>query len=557
MNINILVVDDDEIFNQIIYSFLQIKLAKAISVFSLQQAREYLSRHLPDLIILDNYLSDGIGFELLEDMQRAGQNIPVMLITADEDQDLMVEYFKKGVTEYILKPLNLELMWLKLVLLMKNHNLHLQVIEKSQALQKLLDEIAHEQQLARYVYEHMTDNTQPTNGLVNSLMRASTTFNGDILLSARAPNGNVYTLLLDATGHGLAAAISVLPLVSIFRTMVQKSLSLAIIVFELNQKLAREMPDDRFVAAILLEIDPHQGLLNIWNGGMPDVLLLDQHSQVINQIISQHMPLGILDSQQFSTATYSVKIDLIAQLLMFSDGLIEQVDDNGACFGMPRVIGSISDCSYSDDIVINLERDFDAFLGTGEQGDDISICHINIIDLLAGQDQVTLDIIKQEPKSGSTNLTMGVMGQQLSKFDLLGSMDNFMRMADVPIPLRQRTFTICSELFCNALDHGVLGLDSAIKNEEGGFMRFYEEKGLRMERLNPSDKIELNFNYDQLEKNITICVTDSGAGFNKDNINLNTSELSGRGLMLIEKLANQVHIQAPGNSTSVVINASD
>ena len=556
MNINILVVDDDEIFNEMTCSFLKLKQAKPIAAFSLQQAREYLSKHLPELIILDSNLKDGVGLELLEDIVNTGHDIPVMLVTAESDQNLMVKYFENGVTEYILKPLDVNLMWLKIVLLIENHNLKLHDIKQSKALHKLLEQKEQEEQLARHVYEHMTDNAGPGNNLFNSLMRSSMTFNGDYLISARAPNGNVYTLLVDATGHGLAAAISVLPLVSIFRSMVHKSLSLAYIVFELNKKLERETPDDRFVAGILLELDLQQGLLNIWNGGMPDVLLLNQDGQIIDRGISKHMPLGILNTQLFSTEVYSVKTKHIAHLVMFSDGLIEQNNEAGEYFGMQRVVSSILDSPNPHDLIENLERDFDTFLGPTEQVDDVSVCHIDIIGLFAGYAQKALEKNGHESKSGCTSLNMIVMGQQLSIFDMPGSIDNLMKMADIPITLRQRTITICSELYCNALDHGVLGLNSALKNEEDGFMQFYEEKELRMEKLKPSDKIELCFNYDQAEQKITLSITDSGAGFDNDKINLNTGELSGRGLMLIEKLSDKVHIQSPGNNTSVVIKCS-
>ena len=41
-------------------------------------------------------------------------------------------------------------------------------------------------------------------------------FNGDLVLTAPAPNGGVYVLAGDFTGHGLSAAIGSLPVTEIF-----------------------------------------------------------------------------------------------------------------------------------------------------------------------------------------------------------------------------------------------------------------------------------------------------------------------------------------------------
>lgn len=44
-------------------------------------------------------------------------------------------------------------------------------------------------------------------------------------------------------------------------------------------------------------------------------------------------------------------------------------------------------------------------------------------------------------------------------------------------------FTIIKELFVNALDHGLLGLDSNIKNGPDGFSNYVVERQKRLEAM--------------------------------------------------------------------------
>ncbi len=80
-------------------------------------------------------------------------------------------------------------------------------------------------------------------------------FSGDIVAASRSPGGHFYALLADATGHGLAAAISVLPVLALFYRMTKLNRSVQEIVLELNQQLKESMPVGRFVAVTLICLD--------------------------------------------------------------------------------------------------------------------------------------------------------------------------------------------------------------------------------------------------------------------------------------------------------------
>ncbi|QFI38202.1 response regulator [Moritella marina ATCC 15381] len=58
----------------------------------------------PDLILLDVYLPDGNGLDILRDLRQQQHACDVILITADRDSDTLQAAMRGGVVDYILKP---------------------------------------------------------------------------------------------------------------------------------------------------------------------------------------------------------------------------------------------------------------------------------------------------------------------------------------------------------------------------------------------------------------------------------------------------------------------
>ena len=121
---------------------------------------------------------------------------------------------------------------------------------------------------------------------------------------------------------------------------------------------------------------------------------------------------------------------------------------------------------------------------------------------------------------------------------------------------RQAIFLIISELFTNALEHGVLELDSAIKATPEGFMRYYEAKEMRMQIVQ-AGRIRLLFQHEPTEKGgrLTIKVVDSGSGFDwrarQQDLAENTG-FCGRGLKLLDSLCSRLTYHGRGNRVTAV-----
>ncbi|MOA07760.1 hypothetical protein D3C78_1274770 [compost metagenome] len=116
-------------------------------------------------------------------------------------------------------------------------------------------------------------------------------------------------------------------------------------------------------------------------------------------------------------------------------------------------------------------------------------------------------------------------------------------------------YTVLAELYSNALEHGVLGLDSSLKRDAEGFARYYRE---RSERLGALEAGYVRFNLQLLPEGrggrLIVQVQDSGKGFDLAGVlagPTSMDSLCGRGLTLVSKLAAHCEPGEGGNGIHV------
>ena len=101
----ILAVDDAAIILQRITNTLE-EYYSVITVNSGVRALKFLEIEKPDLILLDIRMAPKDGFETLREirsMEGRADN-PVIMLTGVEDSSFVMEGFKLGISDYILKP---------------------------------------------------------------------------------------------------------------------------------------------------------------------------------------------------------------------------------------------------------------------------------------------------------------------------------------------------------------------------------------------------------------------------------------------------------------------
>lgn len=103
---NILIVEDDSTFAQLLDGFLSKNDYKTTLANSVKSGWLHLEHSYFDLVLLDYRLPDGVGLDLLVKMR--GQNIqtPVIIMTSFNDVRTAVNAMRSGAFDYITKPVN-------------------------------------------------------------------------------------------------------------------------------------------------------------------------------------------------------------------------------------------------------------------------------------------------------------------------------------------------------------------------------------------------------------------------------------------------------------------
>ena len=73
---------------------------------SLDTALAALNQKSPDIVILDFNLGGGNGVELVENMRQRLPNTPVISVTEQRDTRVLVQAMRRGIYDYLLKPIN-------------------------------------------------------------------------------------------------------------------------------------------------------------------------------------------------------------------------------------------------------------------------------------------------------------------------------------------------------------------------------------------------------------------------------------------------------------------
>ncbi len=143
----------------------------------------------------------------------------------------------------------------------------------------------------------------------------------------------------------------------------------------------------------------------------------------------------------------------------------------------------------------------------------------------------------------------------LHYFDIREFSKTLITQLAMPEASGQRLYMVLIELFSNALEHGILELDPALKEDPAGFLEYYQQREQRIDSLTDGNiKLTIGYVDNGQQHNLNIIVTDSGKGF--DYIHrlptfTGKQQSSGRGTALVEALCNDIHFYGDGNCVNV------
>lgn len=115
----ILIAEDDSELSQLFSHVLSKHDYEVTAVENGAEALDALHREYYDLLISDIMMPVMNGYELVNSLRASGQNIPVLMITAKGSFDDMEQGFLSGTDDYMVKPVNINEMVLRVSALLR------------------------------------------------------------------------------------------------------------------------------------------------------------------------------------------------------------------------------------------------------------------------------------------------------------------------------------------------------------------------------------------------------------------------------------------------------
>jgi CheY-like chemotaxis protein len=379
-SLHVLVVDDTQTNRQILAVFLR-KLGHRVDLAEDgARAVEMFAAVAYDLVIMDVMMPVMDGYEATRRIKAiCGERwVPVVFLSALDKDESLVSGLDAGGDDYLPKPVNFVVLEAKLRSLSRTILLYRELEKTRRDLQAYYDERETENLLAVEILDQLMRRPGLVDPTLHYWMSPATHFSGDVAAAARTADGRFYVLLADATGHGLAAAISVLPVLTLFYDIVNICLPVPRLVAKINDQLRAALPVGRFVACACVCVDPAHGECEFWVGGMPAVLLLDAAGQVVREVAATHLPLGIEEMDWRAAAGEMLPLPAGGgQLVLLSDGLLEARNAAGEEFGRARLHAALAGVPSAQRLEAVRDAIF-AHLGEAAPHDDVTLILIDL-----------------------------------------------------------------------------------------------------------------------------------------------------------------------------------
>lgn len=557
-SLKILVADDTDADRLILETIVRKEGHQVFSAKNGLEAVAIFKQEHPDIVLLDALMPELDGFDAARQIKDlAGDElVPIIFLTSLQDTDSLVHCLDAGGDDFLSKPYNRVILKAKIKSFNRMRGLHNTMIMQRDELSQHHHRLLQEQAVAKQVFDNVAHSGCLNASNVRFFLSSLAVFNGDVVVAAIRPNGNMMVLLGDFTGHGLPAAIGAMPLASTFYGMVHKGFSMSDVLREINKKLKTILPIGLFCCATMIDFNFRRKRIKVWNGGLPAGVIYRGSDKTIIPLRSTHLPLGVLHDKSFKDDVQVYDLELHDRIFMWSDGIHEARNFEGDMFGEERLFQLFMENDSSESVFDEVLLGVKNFIGSGEQDDDLSMIEIH------------MDSPENLNHSGYTFNEQDLLAQVEWEMRFEVKPTSFKSFDPLPFLLNVLTeepdlrgfsgslYTILAELYSNALEHGVLGLSGDLKKSPEGFTEYYT---LREKLLNEITEgfVHIYFAYSSnLDGGtLTLRIEDSGEGFDftsRQGKELSITGYSGRGIGIVEKLCKTVRYYGSGNKVEVV-----
>jgi phosphoserine phosphatase RsbU/P len=380
----ILIVDDEPFNVEYLKQELEELNYDTITANNGQDALDKVLAQSPDLVLLDIMMPLMDGFEVLSRLKAdpAVRDIPVIIISADNNLQSVVRGIQLGAEDYLPKPFEPTLLHARIS----------SCLEKKQLrdLQQLyLKGLEHELDIARDIQMSFLPSELPVvDGWESAVFfKAAREVAGDFYDSFTLPDGNLACVIGDVCGKGVGAAL----FMALFRSLIRaastsdiacsgkdiKALAptelLQYVISFTNHYITETHGDANMLFSTVF-----MGVFNLQAGTMTYINCGNEPPLLIRKggVVAALLPTGPVVGV-FPDASFSVKeipMEINDLLLAFTDGIPDALNVDNISFSNERLQQLLSgDITTPEALLERIKKELQQFIGAAGQFDDITM----------------------------------------------------------------------------------------------------------------------------------------------------------------------------------------
>lgn len=376
-SLRILLVEDDDIDSSALIRSLRRENASKFTLDRVQRLDEAIGR-LPDgydLILTDLNLPDSTGLNTFERIAEVNEDAVIVVLSGVEDLDLAIESIALGAQDYIVKQTGMSSALIRAVRFGLERS-------RRRAAERDRDRVNHSLEVARRIQTSIYPAESPSISGFEVFGKAYPAERncGDYFDIVTASHNRHVVAVGDVSGHGIAAALTVMRLNACLRLLVRRGVSFHEMFVDINEAICNEPCAEhfqQFATMICVELDSDTKRVQFVSAGQRGFLL--RQSGEVQHLDSTGLPLGLI----VGTETWRAQ-ELVTEpgdiLFLPTDGFIETVNSESELFGEDRMVSVVQEhrAASVEEIVEASYEAVQTFRGDLPQRDDITAVAIRI-----------------------------------------------------------------------------------------------------------------------------------------------------------------------------------
>lgn len=381
-NPKILIVDDEPYNVDYLEQELETFHYETISASNGQEALAKVRTSTPDLVLLDIMMPIMDGFQVLSYMKADPhtRDIPVVVISADNNLNSVVRGIELGADDYLPKPFEPTLLYARISSSLEKKRLR-------DIQQLYLQSLERELEIGREIQQGFLPSELPSvNGWeIAVYFKAAREVAGDFYDAFLLPDGNLVFVVGDVCGKGVGAAL----FMTLFRSLIRATSTTDYFCGEegtqtlnyaerlehgvtfTNSYVAQTHSDaNMFTTVFIGIIDLQEGNLTYINAGNEPPFLLRGGS--ITKLPPTSPIVGVIPDATFRAK--EIKMEKDDLLLAFTDGVPDALNAEGASFGKAHMQELMLEAGATPALLLeDIKSQLHRFIGEADPFDDITV----------------------------------------------------------------------------------------------------------------------------------------------------------------------------------------